>query len=87
MAASDQEGIECFDISVLWKGQPVAYTVPSFPMFMAMLRPVLLQWEDSEGDVFVFDGFTREFELVDHPLPALTRFQLTRFQQARVMPF
>lgn len=73
MAASAQERTEFFDVSVLRKGRPVTYTVPSFPVFTAMLQPVLLQWEDSEGDVFVFDGFMRECELMDHPLPALAR--------------
>jgi len=38
-----------------------------------MLVEATLQWEEDDGsiDVDVFDGFTRQCELLDHPLPAI----------------
>ena len=57
MAGSSEEGSElpCFDVSVLEKGSAIPYTVPSFPVFTAMLQtlPVLLQWEDSPDEIFI----------------------------------
>ncbi len=61
------------DMTVLQKGRSFQYTIPSFPVFTVMLREVKLQWEDDNGDLHLFDGFMREYELLNHPLPAITR--------------
>ena len=58
------------DLTVLQKGRSLLYTVPSFPVFTAMLREVKLQWEDDDGDGHAFDGLMRECGLLDHSLPA-----------------
>lgn len=65
--------IQFTELAVLQKGKSLPYTVPSFPVFTAMLREVKLQIEDDEGDVQVFDAFMRECELLDEPLPAIAR--------------
>ena len=61
------------DLMVLQKGRSLLYTVPSFPVFTAMLREVKLQWEDDDGDGHVFDGVMRECGLLNHSLPAVAR--------------
>ena len=43
-------------------------------MFAVDLVEVKLQWEDGEtGEVHVFDGFTRNCEEIDHPLPGIVK--------------
>ncbi len=61
------------DMTVLQKGRSFQYMIPSFPVFTVTLREVKLQWEDDNGDLHLFDGFMRECELLNHPLPAIAR--------------
>lgn len=56
-------------LTVLKKGRSISYIVPSFPVVTVLLCEVTMQWEDEE----VFDGFMRECELLEHPLPAIAR--------------
>ena len=49
----------------------IQYTVPSFPVFEAMLREVKLQWEEKDRTVHVFDAFARDCDHLDHHLPAM----------------
>ncbi len=63
----------CNDMTVLQKGRSFQYTIPSFPVLTVTLREVKLQWEDDNGDLHLFDGFMREYELLNHPLPAIAR--------------
>ena len=57
MAGSKEEGsyLPFFYFSVLENRSAIPYTVPSFPVFTAMLQPlsVLLQWEDSPDEIFI----------------------------------
>ena len=61
------------EINVLVKGNTFLYVVPSFPIFKTTLQEVKLQWEEPGGAIHIFDGFARECELLDHPLPAVTK--------------
>lgn len=67
----DTEESEYTEISVLWKGQTCLYVIPSFPVYKATLQEVRLQQVDGLGNVYVFDGFARKSDLLDHPLPAI----------------
>lgn len=73
MACNSEEECELlfFDVTVMEKGSTAPYTVPSLPVFTAMLRPVLLQLEDRGGEVFAFNGFMCECGLLSNSLPAL----------------
>ena len=64
-------------ITVLAKGNTLLYVVPSFPVFEATLREVKLQWEKPGGIIHVFDAFARQCELLDHPLPAVTKIMFS----------
>ena len=59
------------EVVVLKKEMSIPYTIPSFPVFTALLRKVRLQWEDSGGERHEFDGFMRECGLLSHPIPAV----------------
>ena len=68
---SDTEESEYTGISVLWQGQMFLYVIPSFPVYKATLQEVRLQQDNSLGSVYMFDGFARKSDLLDHPLPAI----------------
>jgi len=63
------DGDRDVEITVLAKGDAFLYTVPSFPVFKGML----LQLEESDGEVKVFDGFARQCDMLDKPLPAVAK--------------
>ena len=59
-------------VTILTKSNTIEYVVPSFPVFAVELVEVKLQWEDGEtGEVHVFDGLTRNYKEIDHPLPGI----------------
>lgn len=62
---------DCLLISVLKKGAVVEYNIPTFPAITVQLREVQLQCEGDDGSVVLIDGFMRECELTNQPLPAL----------------
>jgi len=64
---------EYTQITVLGKGQVFLYIIPSFPVCKATLQEVKLQQEDDHGNVYVFDGFARKCDLLNHPLPAMAK--------------
>ena len=65
------------EITVLAKGNELLYIVPSFPVFKATLREVKLQWQKPDRTIHVFDGFARECELMDHPLPPVAKIMFS----------
>ena len=65
------------EITVLAKGNTFLYIVPSFPVFNATLQEVKLQWEAPGGEIHVFDGFARQCDLLDHPLPAVAKIMFS----------
>ncbi len=70
-----------------WERGYFQYTIPSFPVFTVTLREVKLQWEDDNGDVHLFDGFMRECELLNHPLPAIARIPHSYRHAGRSHPY
>ena len=60
-------------ITVLAKGDTFVYTVPSFPVYKPTLQQVKLQLEESSGEVKVFDGFAKQCDLLDKPLPTVAK--------------
>ena len=74
MADEDKFSDDFVEVSVLTKGNTLHYVVPSFPGFNAELVEVKLQWEEYHKgllpELHVFDGFARNCENLDHPLPA-----------------
>jgi len=61
------------EITVLAKGDTFVYTVPSFPVYKPTLQQVKLQLEESSGEVKIFDGFAKQCDLLDKPLPAVAK--------------
>ena len=61
----------CVHVIVLTTGDLIQYTVPSFPVFKAMLREVKLKWEEEGRTIHVFDVFARDCDQLDHHLPAM----------------
>ena len=53
-------------IAVLAKGDTIEYVVPSFPVFVAKLTKVKLQWDSYDGEVLVFGGFAWSCAALDH---------------------
>ena len=73
MAEGDEVLEDFVLIAVLAKGDTIEYVVPSFPVFVAKLTEVKLQWDSCDGEVMVFDGFARSCEALDHLLPAVMK--------------
>ena len=49
--------------------------VPNFPVFVATLTEVKLQWDSCNGEVMVFDGFAQSCEALDHLLPIVMKVE------------
>ena len=71
--AGDSCACQDTEITVLAKGQTFLYVVPSFPVYKATLQEVKLQQDDGNGNVYMFDGFARKCDLLDHHLPAMAK--------------
>ena len=72
----DKDDVEIepeIEITVLAKDDTFVYTVPSFPVYKPTLLQVKLQLEESNGEVKVFDGFAKQCDLLDKPLPAVAK--------------
>jgi len=66
------------EVTILAKGDMFLYTVPSFPVFKATLQQVKLQWEESNGDIKIFDGFAKKCDTSDtKPLPAVAKIEFS----------
>ena len=64
------------EVTVLAKGDTFLYTVPSFPVFKATLQQIRLQWEETNGDIKVFDGFTKKCDTLDtKSLPSVAKIE------------
>jgi len=64
-------------VTVLGLGNVLNYVVPSFPMFKTTLQEVKLQFQEPDGTVQVFDGFTKCGILGDRSLPALAKINFS----------
>ena len=73
MAEDDERGEDFVALTIQAKGCTFNYVVPSFPVFNVNLTEVKLQWEDGDGEVHIFDGFARDCNEMDHPLPAVVK--------------
>ena len=66
-------------LTILDKSTTFNYLVPSFPVFNADIIEVKLQWEeiceDGSTVLHVFEGFARNSEDLDHPLPGIVRIE------------
>ena len=65
------------EINVLAMGNTFLYVILRFPIFKTTLQEVKLQWEEPGGAIHVFDGFARECELLDCPLPAVAKIMFS----------
>ena len=74
------------EITVLVKGNALLYVVPSFLVFKATLQEVKVQWEKPGRTIHVFDLFARQCELLDHPLPAVTKMMFS-YENAFIIDF
>jgi len=54
-------------VTVLTTGDLIQYTVPSFPVFKAMLREVKLQWEEESRTISVFDATVTSWITIFQP--------------------
>ena len=68
-------------LTILAKGNTFNYIVPSFPVFNADIVEVKFQWEeiheDRSTELHVFDGFARNCQDLDHPLPGIVRIEFS----------
>ena len=73
MAEDDERSEDFVVLTILVKGCTFNYVVPSFSVFNVNLTEVKLQREDGDGEVHSFDGFARDCNEMDHPLPAVVK--------------
>lgn len=65
-----QSADDHFLVALLGVGAKESYTVPSFPVFSAMLREVKFQFID---EVECYDGYIRDCPALDRPYPTMLK--------------
>ena len=60
-------------VTILSTGSTVNYTVPSFPVFNAVLREIKFQFVSDTDDNTSYDGYIRECPDLVRPYPALVK--------------